>query len=143
MSVSTQKNNQNQDSSFLRELDELMTYITGDHDSSLQEDFIDPSFFIGNIEDSSEPEVPTLTSVAEELAKAEVSPQPSRQPGLFSSRVEEIKRANEQLAPEPEEQSVMPEIDIDKLIDALVEEHLPKIEAELRKRIRAQLTTKK
>jgi len=37
----------------------------------------------------------------------------------------------------------MPEIDIDKLIDALVEEHLPKIEAELRKRIRAQLTTKK
>jgi len=120
-----------------------MTYITGDHDSSLQEDLIDPSFFIGNIEDSSEPEVPTLTSVAEELAKAEVSPQPSRQPGLFSSRVEEIKRANEQLAPEPEEQSVMPEIDIDKLIDALVEEHLPKIEAELRKRIRAQLTTKK
>jgi hypothetical protein len=143
MSVSTKKNSQPHESSVLRELDDLMTYISDDNDAGLQEDLIDPSFFIGNIDDSDESEVPTLTFVAEDLAKPNAASQPQRQPGLFSNRVEELKRANEQLVPEPVEQADSPEINIDKLVDSLVEEHLPKIEAELRERIRAQLTTKK
>ena len=143
MSESAGKNNQTKDSSILRELDELMTYISDDNDAGLQEDLIDPSFFVGNADEAAESEVPTLTSVADDLANISASPQPQRQPGLFSNRVEEIKRAHGQLETEPEEQAETPEINMDKLVDTLVEEHLPKIEAELRERIRALLLTKK
>ncbi|MFX4228767.1 MAG: hypothetical protein ACFHHU_13090 [Porticoccaceae bacterium] len=141
MSLSTKYSDQAGETSILRELDELVAYISGDAGANLQEDLIDPAFFIGDIE-SAEAEVPTLTSVAEELANDDLTAKTQRQPGLFTNRIEEIKRTNEQRtqpAPEPDPS----DINMDRLVDALVAEYLPKLEAELREKIRAQLKAKK
>jgi|GEM_PF-4623052 len=146
MSLSTKDSNQAQERSILKELDDLMGYISDNNDAGLQEDLIDPSFFIGNIEGTHEDIeniiVPTLTSVAEDLTREAPENQAQRQPGLFSSRVDEIKRANEQV-PEASLEHEYADLNIDRLVDALVAEHLPKLEAELREKIRARLETKK
>lgn len=141
MSLSTKYGNQAGETSFLRELDELVAYISEETEANQQEDLIDPAFFIGDIE-SAEVEVPTLTSVAEELANSELDAKTQRQPGLFSNRVEEIKRTNERSTASSTEPDSS-DINMDRLIDALVKEHLPKLEAELREKIRAQLEAKK
>lgn len=141
MSLSTKYGNQAGETSILRELDDLVAYISEETEANLQDDLIDPAFFIGDIE-SVEAEVPTLTSVAEDLANNELDTKTQRQPGLFSNRVEEIKRTNEQNAASATEPDSS-DINMDRLIDALVKEHLPKLEAELREKIRAQLEAKK
>lgn len=141
MSLSTKYSDQAGETSILRELDELVAYISGDAGANLQEDLIDPAFFIGDIE-SAEAEVPTLTSVAEELANDDPTAQTQRQPGLFTNRVEEIKRTNEQRS-QPDSEPDSSDINMDRLVDALVAEYLPKLEAGLREKIRAQLEAKK
>ncbi len=141
MSVSTEDNNKTSESSILKELDDLMGFISDDTDAGKQEDLIDPSFFIGQFEENPEDRVPTLTSVAEELAREEPAA-PVRQPGLFSNRVEEIKREQEEAARTAPKDTTK-EINLDKLVDALVAEYLPKIETELREKLRVLLESKK
>lgn len=141
MSVSTEDNNKTSESSILKELDDLMGFISDDTDAGKQEDLIDPSFFIGHFEENPEDRVPTLTSVAEELARDEPAA-PARQPGLFSNRVEEIKREQEEAARTAPKDTAK-EINLDKLVDALVAEYLPKIETELREKLRVLLESKK
>jgi hypothetical protein len=65
-----------------------------------------------------------------------------RQPGLFSNRVEEIKREQEEAARTAPKDTAK-EINLDKLVDALVAEYLPKIETELREKLRVLLESKK
>ena len=136
--VDTAMNPKDDNESILKELDELMSYI--DEDPAEQQEMIDPSFFIGNIQKEPADEVPTLTSVAEENPKPTLADQNQepKQPGLFSSRVEQIKQAQEAEAKIKKEAE-----EFEKILDALVAENLPKIEAQLREKIRAQLLSKK
>jgi len=132
--------NANEDSAILRELDELMTYIDDDANTNGEpnkerEELIDPAFFIGNMNENG-PDVPTLTTVADES----VAKQPrneERQPGLFSSRVESIKQQDSSKTID------LSQDELALIVDNLVTEQLPKLEAQLREKITAYLQDKK
>lgn len=165
MSVEANKNANNNEGTetkaMLQELNELMDYIDADNNSD-NEELIDPAFFIGNINESI-PDVPTLTTVANEpvTKHSKVQSETSRQPGLFSARVERFKQNTplESTTPESTSEtaqadsnslatqssgSTQPsEEDVNRIVDALLEEQLPKLEAQLRERILASIQNKK
>lgn len=160
MTISTETKPTDKASAIVRELDELMDYMdeeTVKQDQSKQNDqeLMDPSFFIGNITESG-PDVPTLTTVANETpAEKPETQEPPRQPGLFSARVEQIKKQgtetpdrqsahlsehSERLQQEATQETLTPtEERLIAIADALVDEYLPQIEAQLRERILASL----
>lgn len=156
MTTTTEANKTNENSAILRELDELMEYMDTD-DSQETEELIDPSFFIGTMDVGEEiPDVPTLTTVAKEaVAVTETKQQQdeaeaARQPGLFSARVERLKQQEKAAAEpsntvdaqqHPENQDLPEELAV--MVDQLVAENMPKIEAQLRDKITAYLQGRK
>ena len=124
----TKTSQADENSAILRELDELMDYVNADSDQA-SETHIDPAFFIGDIHEN-EPDVPTLTTVADgSVAKRPIE---EKRPGLFSARIERIKQKD---LSEPAEALEVSQDELARMVDSLVAENLPGLEAQLREKI--------
>lgn len=146
MTMSTETPKTNEKSTILRELDELMEYMDT-NDAQETEELIDPAFFIGNMNDNTS-DVPTLTTIADELIPEQKKEETPKQPGLFSARVEHFKQREttaeqfKEIPDSPEAEQPIPQ-EFAEIADALVAENMPKIEAQLREKIMAYLQGKK
>lgn len=137
MSIEANKKHLDENKALLKELDDLMSYMTDETGSNEEDDLIDPTFFIGKMQSSAD-EVPTLTSVAEEV-NPEEDRNEERQQGLFSARVAEIKEAQSGSSREDK----LNNEDIEQIVNTIVAENLPKLENRLREEITARLKASK
>ena len=137
----------------LRELHELIDYLEAD---DKQDGLIASALVTGNLNKNT-PDVPTLTSVAPELADESKALQSPKQQGLFSSRMEHLKQQMDGIDPIPDPPEIiidqarnaaakddpLSSEEISELVDSIVNEYMPEIEAQLRARATAYILKNK
>lgn len=160
MAQNDKNNGKKSKKDILEELDNLLGYI--DEDNALPEFFSDTHTLENQDMENS---VPTLTTIAEEneIHRNLTQIESPSQPGLFSERLEKIKKkafdsdqskskadeftdslkeskaANEDNVPTLSNEASPVTSDVDRLVDMFVREQMPLLEAKLRTRLKQLL----